>query len=178
MNTPASRGEPGLPLPHGVILMLGWLVPGAAHWLIRRRLQAVTVFVIIHFMFLYGLFLGSALYRYNPKNPLPSLLEKAAQMGAGGVYWLGVWTAPQLRDWPEGRLKAFGRRFNFGRGDHRHAWAEKGTTFTFSAGLLNILMVLKVHDVLMHAAALAEEEPDEKKGREVSSDETSSAEDA
>lgn len=141
-----------LPIPWGAILFLGWLIPGSASWFVNKKIQAIMVFLVIHFMFIYGLFLGSAVYRYDPRTPLQSILEKSAQMGTGVVYWVSLWASEKFREWPDGVIKSFGARYDYGRGDHRHAWSEKGSTFTLTAGLLNILMILKVYDILLHSA--------------------------
>lgn len=128
------------------ILLLGWLIPGSAHWVLGRRVQALVVFVTVHFMFFYGLFMGSPLHRFDPEAPIRSALEKAAQMGNGLAYWLALWWVPQMETWPDSPLRRLAERSNFGQGDIVHAWAEKGYTFAISSGLLNILLVLKVYD--------------------------------
>ena len=136
-----------------LILLIGWLIPGAAHWRLGRKGEAVVIFLVINLMFVYGLFLGSAVHRFNAADPVRSLLAKGAQMGSGFVYFLAQWVAPQLERWPDGPIRRFAARFAFGQGDHVHVWAEKGHTFTLTAGLLNILMLLRVYDYLSHESS-------------------------
>ncbi len=129
-------------------LLLAWLIPGSGHLLLRRWGQAIIVFMTVHFMFLYGLFMGSPIHRFRPESPIQSTLEKAAQMCAGSVYWLTAWLLPRMRAWADTPVRRWAERSEFGAGDRIHAWAEKGHVFTLSAGLLNLLMVLKVRDLL------------------------------
>lgn len=138
-----------LTLRHSAILIGGWLIPGFAHWRIQRKWEAVIVFLVIHFMFIYGLYLGSAIYHFDPSNPIRSLMVKGAQMACGTVYFVSQWFAPQLESWPDGALRRFAERFNFGRGDHVHVWADMGHTYTLTAGLLNLLMILRIYDYLV-----------------------------
>ena len=44
--------------PQGVLLIGGWLVPGLAHWLIRRRGKAVLFFVLLVGTFVSGMVLS------------------------------------------------------------------------------------------------------------------------
>lgn len=155
-------------------LLLAWLIPGSGHLLLRRWGQAIVVFVTIHFMFLYGLFMGSPIHRFRPEAPVQSTLEKAAQMCAGSVYWLTAWLLPRMRAWADTPVRRWAERSEFGAGDRIHAWAEKGHVFTLSAGLLNLLMVLKVRDLLYRAMLEPETESEDPNTSAVSQDEESS----
>ncbi len=132
-------------------LLLGWLLPGSGHVLNGKTYEGITIFLVIHFMFIYGMFMGSAVFTFHRANPLRSSLEKASQMGVGLVYWIAYYALPKIESWPEGRVKSFARRSDFGRGNTRDVWGEIGYTFTLSAGLLNILMLLRLYHDLQYA---------------------------
>lgn len=125
MRRQADRGESPLPLP--LLMGLAWLVPGLGHLLLGRRLRAGVFTTVIVVAFTVGLALRGELILPRPGDPL-SVLAAIASLGNGCLFFLatalgvgsGVVTAPSY---------------------------EYGTTFLLTAGMMNLLLILDVHDI-------------------------------
>jgi len=106
-----------------------FIIPGAGHALLGRRIRGLLLFLAIMGMFLAGLLLfGGRLYTFNPEEPL-SIFPVIANAGLGGTYALcalsrtGFEADPALRTY------------------------EYGNAFLLVAGLLNYLAVLDAFDI-------------------------------
>ncbi len=51
-------------------IALGWLIPGAGHWLIGQRGRAVVFAIAIHLLFLGGVLLGGVRVLNRPRQPV------------------------------------------------------------------------------------------------------------
>jgi hypothetical protein len=51
-------------------IALGWLIPGAGHWLLGDRKRGILFFLAIHALFLSGLLLGGVLVLNRPDEQL------------------------------------------------------------------------------------------------------------
>lgn len=113
---------------HPVALALvGWAVPGAAHWLLGKRDKAIVFFVAIVTLFVAGLWLEGRIFPFEPAQPLVAL---AALANAGvGVPYLLAWAA------------------GLGSGTVVAQTYEYANTYLIVAGLLNALVVLDAYDV-------------------------------
>lgn len=121
-----SPGEGGgVPLP--VLLAVAWLVPGLGHLLLGRRLRAAVFAGVITVAFVVGIALRGELALPRPGDPL-SLLAAVASLGNGCLFFLA---------------KALG----LGDGVVTAAGWEFGNTFLLTAGMMNLLLVLDVHDI-------------------------------
>lgn len=121
-----SLGEvSGVPLP--VLLAVAWLVPGLGHLLLGRRLRAAVFAGVITVAFVVGIALRGELALPRPGDPL-SLLAAVASLGNGCLFFLA---------------KALG----LGDGVVTAAGWEFGNTFLLTAGMMNLLLVLDVHDI-------------------------------
>lgn len=106
---------------------LAWLVPGLGHLLLGRRLRAAVFAAVIFVAFVVGIALQGELVLPRPGDPL-SYLAAIATLGNGVLFILaeaaglghGVVTAP--------------------------SW-EFGNTFLLTAGMMNLLLVLDIHDI-------------------------------
>jgi hypothetical protein len=111
-----------------VAMLLAYLVPGAGHFFLRRRALAAAFFVIITLLFAVGLGIGGDLYSIGrSRGDLLKLLATAGSMGSGVLYFGAL------------PLGAFG--------DPRNGTFEYGATFTLTAGLMNLLLVLDCFDL-------------------------------
>jgi len=109
-------------------LVLAFLIPGAGHFYLHRRARGVAFFAIVAFLFVTGLSIEGGLYTLaESQGQLMARLAVLASMGSGVLYFLGNLTGP-----------------------HGSVWAatfEYGRTFTLTAGLMNLLLVLDCWDL-------------------------------
>ena len=109
-------------------MILAFLVPGAGHLFLGRRTRAAGFFVIIVFLFFAGLQIDGALYTLaESRGQLLKLLATLGSMGSGALYFVA---------------NAMGEH-----GSVTSITYEYGTTFTLTAGLMNLLLVLDCYDI-------------------------------
>ena len=110
--------------------LLGWLVPGAGHLLLRRTSRGLVFLGAILALFALGVAMDSRLEVNLGFDDLLASLFSIAQMAVGAPYFVA-------------------RALGFEMGDVRSVTFEYGNTFTAVAGLLNILVVLDAYDVAL-----------------------------
>ena len=123
-DRPGGRA-PALPLP--VLMALAWLVPGLGHMLLGRRPRAVVFFAVIVVAFLLGVALDGELILPHAGDPL-SYLAAIASIGNGVLFFVA-------------------RAVGLGQGVVTSPAYEFGNTFLLTAGMMNLLLVLDVHDI-------------------------------
>jgi len=123
---PAAPLASSLPLP--LLMALTWAIPGLGHLLLRRRLRAFVFAGVILVSFVVGLLLHGELILPRPGDPL-SYLAAIATLGNGALFFLA---------------KAVG----LGQGLVTAVSWEYGNTFLLTAGMMNLLLVLDVHDIV------------------------------
>jgi len=124
-KTDSEGGVGSLPLP--LLMGLAWLVPGLGHLLLGRRLRAAVFAGVIVVAFVVGILLRGELILPRPGDPL-SVLAAIAALGNGCLFVLA---------------KALG----LGDGVVTASGYEYGNTFLLTAGMMNLLLVLDVHDI-------------------------------
>jgi cytochrome bd-type quinol oxidase subunit 2 len=108
-------------------MLLAYAVPGAGHFYLGRRARAAAYFAIIVIMFVLGLSIDGTLYTLaDTHGSLLRVLASLGSMGAGALYFIARAMGPH--------------------GNVTSATYEYGTTFTLSAGLMNLLLVLDCYD--------------------------------
>lgn len=111
-----------------VAMLLAYAVPGAGHFYLGRRARALAFAAIVVFMFVLGLGIDGRPYILGEaRGQLITALASLASMGSGALYFLAT---------------AFGPP-----GDVRSITFEYGRTFTLTAGLMNLLLVLDCYDI-------------------------------
>jgi hypothetical protein len=111
-----------------VALIVAWLVPGAGHFVLGRRERGIAYFAIIVMLFVLGLSIDGTLYTLaETHGSLLRLLASLGSMGSGALYFIARAMGPH--------------------GNVTSATYEYGTTFTLSAGLMNLLLVLDCWDI-------------------------------
>ena len=109
-------------------MALAWLLPGAGHFYLGRRRRAAVFFAIVVFMFVIGLSIDGNLYTLQESGrALLRILASLGTMGAGVIYFIARSLGPH--------------------GDVTSMTYEYGTTFTLTAGLMNLLLVLDCFDI-------------------------------
>ena len=161
----ADRRAPGADADAGyraavLPCVLAWVVPGAGHFYLGRRVRGVAFFAIVVVTFTLGLVLDGRAYLADRAHPL-TYLATFANAGLGpmelierkATYGELVWRLPPGRP-GQVVLDRMRRRVRSGT-------SEYGTTFLLTAGLMNILLILDAYDVATgrKAEALEDESP-------------------
>ena len=110
-----------------LVCVLGWLVPGAGHFLQGRRDKALVFLVTLPLMFAFGLWLQGRLFPFELSDPLV-FLGAIADRGLGLPYLIAYFA-------------------DAGAGTVTAASYEYGNTFLMTAGLLNFLVILDAFDI-------------------------------
>ena len=109
-------------------MALAYLVPGAGHFYLGYRARAAAFFVIVLMLFVIGLSIDGNLYTLRESGgAMLKMLASLGSMGAGLPYFI----ARSIGD----------------HGDITSITYEYGTTFTLTAGLMNLLLVLDCFDI-------------------------------
>ena len=115
-------------------MALAFLVPGAGHFFLGRRARAAAFFAIVVFLFSIGLAVDGSMYVLGEtRGQLLTVVASLGSMGSGLLYLLG------RKFGPEGNILT--QMFEYGR------------TFTLTAGLMNLLLVLDCWDIAMRGKA-------------------------
>jgi hypothetical protein len=126
-QAPATTSRKITSLPPALILIAGWLIPGAGHLLLKKRIRAALIFVSIVSMFGIGLALKGKVYSPNAAELL-DMLNFAGDLGTGLLYVIA-------------------RVFDLGQSAVQIAVADYGTKFIVVAGLLNIVAAVDAHSL-------------------------------
>lgn len=113
-----------------IAMVLAYLIPGAGHFYLGYRGRAVAFFLIVVLLFGIGLGIDGALYTVMDSlngGALLRLLASFGSIGSGLMYFIAAAMGPH--------------------GDVRSITFEYGTTFTLTAGLMNLLLVLDCFDI-------------------------------
>ena len=129
-----------------VICVLGWIIPGMGHILLKRPKHGIIFMIVLITLFLWGLHLGAKLYQYEPQQPL-TFFAMLAQAGMGLPYFAVRAIANYSRLHPGSTFYGFAEGFRFGPGNLESVTVEYGNTFAIIAGLLNFLVILNAYDI-------------------------------
>jgi hypothetical protein len=110
-----------------IVLIAGWLIPGAGHFLLKKWVRGTLLFVSIVTMFLIGLALKGQLFTPNT-GELLDILNFVGDLGNGLLYILA-------------------RLLSLGHGPIELATADYGTKFMVVAGLLNVVAAVDAHSL-------------------------------
>ncbi len=106
---------------------LAWLVPGGGHLFLKQWKRGLTFLAVILALFFFGLSMDGQLFGFSPG--FFGLLKLIAGLALGLPYIAG-----QILSLGEGQIKALGY--------------EYGNTYLYTAGLLNMLLVVDVFDIV------------------------------
>jgi hypothetical protein len=110
-----------------LVLLAGWLVPGAGHLLLGKWIRALLLFASVLCMYLIGLGLAGKVYTPTSGDIL-DILGFAGQLGLGLLYVLA-------------------RAFGWGATSVVNALADYGTKFLVVGGLLNLISAVDAHSL-------------------------------
>lgn len=110
-----------------MVLIAGWLVPGAGHLLLRRWVRGLLILGCITAMFVLGLMMQGKLYLPNLADPLDTL-GFLGDLGSGLLYFVG-------------------HILGLGRAPVQVVTADYGAKFVVVAGLLNLISAVDAHNI-------------------------------
>ena len=110
-----------------IVLVLGWLLPGAGHFMLKKWIRGLLLFISVLAMFVLGILMQGKVYTANTGDIL-DMLGFVGDVGSGILYF-----AAQFLD--------------LGRGAIHIAVADYGTKFIIVAGLLNIMAAIDAHHI-------------------------------
>ena len=106
-----------------------WLVPGAGHYMLKRRARALILFAAIVIMFVLGVVMQGQYFSVHS----PSYLET---LGYFAELCVGL---------PMPVASFFG----YAGGDPFFTSADFGTAFLVAAGMLNVLSIMDAYDIAL-----------------------------
>jgi hypothetical protein len=112
-------------------VVVGWLVPGAGHFLLKQRWRALLLFSSITLMFLFGLMMRGAMFKMESGDLLTTVINYGgfvANLSSGALYLLSTMLGYDQLD----------------VAGHVH---DYGTKFLVTAGLLNILAMVDAYEI-------------------------------
>ncbi len=133
-SRPADKEDaPGLPafvksLP---VVLLAWLIPGAGHFYLRRRLHGTILLLAISSMFLMGLGMQGRMFVPTGGDLFTTIMTYGGYFGDlcnGMLYFVTV-------------LMGYEQEAMAG------ATHDYGTKFLVCSGLLNLLAIVDVHEI-------------------------------
>jgi hypothetical protein len=110
-----------------LVLLAGWLVPGAGHLLVGKWVRAVLIFASVLGMFLIGIGVAGKVYTPNTGDIL-DILNFVGQLGMGLLYVIA-------------------RLFSLGATSAVNTIADYGTKYLVVAGLLNVIAAVDAHSL-------------------------------
>jgi hypothetical protein len=127
----AAVPEPEYPLTTMAVVapLVGWLIPGGGHILLKRYGRGILLLVSVVAMFLIGLGMQGRIYRPNGGDIL-DMLGFVGDVGSGMLYFVA-----RIMDW--------------GNVMTANAAADYGKTFLIVAGLLNFIAAADAHHIAL-----------------------------
>ena len=126
---PATPPEYPLTTMAVVAPLVGWLIPGGGHILLKRYGRGVLLMISVVAMFAIGLGMQGRIYQPNGGDIL-DMLGFVGDVGTGVLYFLA-----RIMDW--GNVMA------------ANAAADYGKTFLIAAGLLNFIAAADAHHIAL-----------------------------
>jgi hypothetical protein len=110
-------------------LVLGWLVPGAGHLLVKRWYRGLLIMASIFILFFVGLGMQGKVYGFNTGDLL-DMLGFVGDVGTGMLYIVA-----HAADWGQGAIN--------------RATADYGTKYIVVAGLLNVMAAIDAYHIAL-----------------------------
>ena len=107
--------------------IVGWLVPGGGHFLLKKHVRGAILAACVLSMYGIGLWMQGKVYSPNTGDLL-DMLGFLGDLGNGSLYILA-------------------RIFDWGHGAVELAAADYGTKFIIVAGLLNVISAVDAHHI-------------------------------
>ena len=131
----AKEKRPKEPMPPFNVwvppVLVGWLIPGGGHFLLKHRIRAGLLFFAVVGMFLFGLMMRGAMFKGQSGDLLTIIINWGGFFGdlaAGLPYLIATWLGYSQPD----------------VAGHVH---DYGTKFLVGAGLLNVLAMVDAYEI-------------------------------
>lgn len=135
---------------------LAWVIPGAGHWYLGRRARAAVFFSLVMLSFVLGAVLNGRFSVRDRRAPLLSTLQVIACLGTGPIeivsrsllYGGPVYFMPEedsLVGSDARRPRTVVGKLLRSRNEARDS--AYGTAYLWTAGLMNLLLILDVFDI-------------------------------
>jgi len=116
------------PTPQAIMaLVLGWLLPGAGHFMLKKWYRGGLLAASIFTLFFVGMGLQGKIYSYN-FGDLLEMLGFIGDIGNGLLYGIA-----HIMDWGQGAIN--------------RATADYGTKYIVCAGLLNVMSAIDAYHI-------------------------------
>jgi hypothetical protein len=132
-TTPASATAPAPLRSPILVIALGWLIPGAGHFLLGRRGRAAIIIGAVAIPFIVGMLMRGPFFQ--PGDSSGDVLSRFIQYGG----FIG--------DLASGLLYIGARMFGYGPPDTAAHSADYGSKLIVAAGLLNILAMVDAYEI-------------------------------
>ena len=126
----AAEGRPPVQVWIGPVA-LGWLVPGAGHFYLKRWTRGGLLLFAIAGMFVLGLLMRGKMFEPTDGDTFTMLLSYggfAGNLASGALYFLTTWLGYSQPELPG-------------------AVPDYGTKFLVCAGLLNLLAIIDAYEI-------------------------------
>ena len=118
-------------------VLLGWLLPGAGHFYLKKWNRGALLLFAIGGMFVFGLLMRGRMFEPISGDPFTTIINWGgylSDVATGSLYFLASWLGyeqPYLAS----------------------AVADYGTKFLVCAGLLNVLAIIDAYEIAVGAKA-------------------------
>jgi hypothetical protein len=126
-NAMQKEEGPGNVVMGAVAAVVGWIVPGLGHLILRRWTKAIVYFLCVGGLACAGLAMRGGVFAPGTED-LFDRLGFFADLGTGGFYFLAH------------MIQAAGS-------DVAHATGDYGTRMFATAGMINLLTVLEAYEI-------------------------------
>lgn len=129
MSSIPNKPVPAAPAQQGFIflpLIVGWLVPGGGHFVLRKWGRGALLAISVVSMFAIGLAMQGKLY--SSGHDILEMLSLLGDLGSGLLYLVG-------------------RAMGLGADSVQLTIADWGTRFIVVAGLLNVIAAVDAHNI-------------------------------
>jgi hypothetical protein len=106
--------------------VVAWLIPGGGHMVLNKWKRGIVFFAVLIVLFILGLAQQGMLFGLEPG--FFGFLKFFANTAIGIPYFLG-----KMAGWGSADIRAYGY--------------EYGNTFLYTAGLLNLLLIVDTYDI-------------------------------
>jgi hypothetical protein len=132
-----------------VALIAGWLVPGAGHAVLGRVRRGALFFVLIMGSFGLGLANDGRLALYSQREGFLTCLQLVANLGVGPADVFARMSVYGGADYalPDQFAASYAPLIETFRARQRSAVSAYGTAYLWSAGLMNLLLLMDVWDI-------------------------------
>jgi hypothetical protein len=112
-------------------VLAAWIIPGGGHFLLKKNGRGILIFASVTLMFFFGMFMRGMMFTPEKGDLLTTLINYGGficDMATGALYFAAT-------------------MFGYNSPDAPGAVHDYGTKFLVTAGLLNVLAMVDVHEI-------------------------------